>query len=67
MKVRLWPVSQRVPELDSIESRFPSGTRSGEGTESLRPFLESARRLRVQSFPGLPSAQRRRLGSDSED
>lgn len=61
MSVRRWPWLQRMPDLDHLESRFPPGSRSGEGTDSLRPFLESGRRTRVHATtpePRQPSGGR---------
>lgn len=54
MRSRIWPMSSPVVDIDHVESRFPAGTRSGEGSASLHKFLEAARRIRVQA--GLPGA-----------
>jgi len=57
IRARIWPLSPPPPEADNVESRFPAGTRSGEGSASLQKFLEAARRSRVQA--GLPTALQR--------
>lgn len=54
MKVRLWQMPRR-PEREGVESRFPPGTRSGEGSESVRVFVEAARESRVDAIPPLPA------------
>lgn len=47
-------------DIDGIESRFPPGTRSGEGSQSLHVFLESARKARLPAALPLPVRQHRR-------
>jgi hypothetical protein len=47
MRIRLWPEFPTIHDVDGLESRFPPGTRTGEGSESLRLFLEAARQARV--------------------
>jgi hypothetical protein len=49
---RIWPAATPAPDVDSVESRFPPGSRSGEGSESLRMFLEAARKTRVPAVTG---------------
>ena len=47
MRARFWQTKLSDTEVDGIESRFPPGSRSGEGSQSLHIFLESARRTRL--------------------
>lgn len=54
MKIRLWQMPRR-PQQEGVESRFPPGTRSGEGSESVRVFVEAARRSRVDAIAPLPA------------
>lgn len=58
MRSRFWPTKPSDSEMDGIESRFPPGTRSGEGSQSLRVFLEAARKTRVPA--GAPALVRQR-------
>jgi len=51
MKVRFWPERSAPPDFKGLESRFPPGTRTGEGSESVRMFLEAARKSRVGAAP----------------
>jgi hypothetical protein len=57
MRFPFWPVLPPVPDFEAVESRFPAGTRSGEGSDSLRVYLESARRTRIHATSG-PSSTR---------
>ena len=60
MRARFWPMKPSNSELDGIESRFPPGTRSGEGSHSLQVFLEAARKARLPAnSPALVDQQRR--------
>jgi hypothetical protein len=53
MRVRFWPELPTIPDFEGLESRFPPGTRTGEGSDSLRAFLEAARKARVgAALPG---------------
>ena len=66
MRARIWPMKAPAADEEGIESRFPPGTRSGEGSQSLHVFLEAARRSRLPA--GLPPLvhQRRRERSRGE-
>lgn len=59
MRARIWPMKPSDADLDGIESRFPPGSRSGEGSQSLHVFLESARKARLPAGLPLPAHQRR--------
>lgn len=60
MRARIWPLRQPVADVEGIESRFPPGSRSGEGSDSLRVFLEAARNARPPAALPLTSRERRR-------
>ncbi|HEY0886820.1 MAG TPA: hypothetical protein VGE20_16130 [Ramlibacter sp.] len=53
-------------DVDGIESRFPPGSRSGEGSQSLHVFLEAARKARLPAGQPLPAHPRRREPSRNE-
>jgi len=65
MRARIWAMKPSDAEADAIESRFPPGTRSGEGSQSLHVFLEAARKARLPALP-LQPRQHRRERSRSE-
>lgn len=59
VRARIWPMKSSDVDLDGIESRFPPGSRSGEGSQSLHVFLESARKARLPAgLPLLPHQRR---------
>lgn len=61
VKVRIWPAARQDGDLDNVESRFPPGSRTGEGSASLHVFLEAARKARIQGGPApQPQAPSRR-------
>jgi len=65
MRARIWRISPPATDIDHVESRFPAGTRSGEGSASLHKFLEAARRTRIQAgLPGAIHQQRRTRGGN---
>lgn len=66
MSARIWPMKPSDADLDGIESRFPPGSRSGEGSQSLHVFLESARKARLPAALPVPAQQRRQKRSRSE-
>lgn len=66
MRARIWPMKPSDADVDGIESRFPAGTRSGEGSQSLHVFLESARKARLPAGSPPLVRQRRRERSRSE-
>lgn len=65
MRARFWPMKPSDSETDGIESRFPPGTRSGEGSHSLHVFLEAARKTRLPA--GAPALVRQRRAERSRD
>lgn len=65
MRGRFWPMKPSDAEVDGIESRFPPGSRSGEGSHSLQVFLEAARKARLPA--GLPLPPHQRRGQRSRD
>ena len=66
MRARIWSMKSSDVDADGIESRFPPGTRSGEGSQSLHVFLESARKARSPAGSAPLVHQRRRERSRSE-
>ena len=64
MRARLWPVKSADADREGIESRFPAGTRSGEGSQSLHVFLEAARKARLPVAPLAPHQRRRERNRD---
>lgn len=65
LRARFWPTKPSDSEMDGIESRFPPGTRSGEGSHSLHVFLEAARKTRLSA--GVPAVVRQRRGERNPD
>ncbi|NKE66052.1 hypothetical protein RAMLITH_09490 [Ramlibacter sp. RBP-2] len=59
MRARIWAAKSSNGDEEGIESRFPAGTRSGEGSQSLHVFLEAARKARLPAGLPLPGHQRR--------
>lgn len=66
IRARIWPMKPSDADEDGIESRFPAGTRSGEGSQSLHVVLESARKARLPAGLPLPAHQRRREHNRNE-
>lgn len=66
MRARIWPTKSSGGDDEGIESRFPAGTRSGEGSQSLHVFLEAARKARLPAGQPIPVHQRRRERSRNE-
>jgi hypothetical protein len=61
MGMRFWQMP-RFSERESVESRFPPGTRSGEGADSVRIFVEAARNSRIEPLPPPPGVREGALG-----
>ncbi|MHB1123541.1 MAG: hypothetical protein ACYC0T_12575 [Ramlibacter sp.] len=59
MRAPTWPTKSPDADDEGVESRFPAGTRSGEGSQSLHVFLEAARKARLPAGLPLPAHQRR--------
>ena len=55
--MRFW--QSQPPRVESVESRFPPGTRTGEGADSVRVFVEAARRSHIEPLPDRPPRARK--------